>query len=109
MGYGLSLREDVSEVPGAQHIPQGGGRQQPGQIIEGPVLDLEGMLPGRPAVVVHVGHGADGVLHLIRKQFLYLLWTFSEAYQQYLVVHYCIDEDCHRILGQNLAAEFGQF
>ena len=43
------------------------------------LLDLEGMLPGRPAVVVHVSHGADWVLHLIRKQYI-----FSESHQQYL-------------------------
>ena len=37
---------------------------------------------GRPAVVVHVGHGAGGVLHLI--------------------VHDGVDEDGHAVFGQDL-------
>ena len=45
---GLPVRQDVAQVPGAQHIPQGGGGQQ----------------PGGPAVVVHVGHGADRILKI---------------------------------------------
>ena len=36
LGYGLPLREDVSQVPGAQDVPQGGSGQQPGQNSEGP-------------------------------------------------------------------------
>ena len=47
LSYGLSVREDVSEVPGAKDVPQGGGGQQ----------------PGGPAVVVHVGHGTDWILN----------------------------------------------
>ena len=46
--------------------PKRGGRQQ----------------PGRAAVVVHVGHGVDGVGHL--------------------VVHDGVDKHCHRVLGQDL-------
>ena len=45
---GLSVRQDVPQVPGAQHVPQGGGGQQ----------------SGGPAVVVHVGHGADRILEI---------------------------------------------
>ena len=43
---GLPVGEDIAEVAGPQHVPQRGGGQQ----------------PGRAAVVVHVGHGADRVL-----------------------------------------------
>ena len=43
---GLPVGEDIAEVAGPQHVPQRGGSQQ----------------PGRAAVVVHVGHGADRVL-----------------------------------------------
>ena len=46
---GLPVGEDVAEVAGPQHVPQRGGRQQ----------------PGRAAVVVHVGHGVDSVLNLV--------------------------------------------
>ena len=46
---GLPVRQDVAQVPGAQHIPQGGGGQQ----------------PGGPAVVVHVGHGTDAVIDFV--------------------------------------------
>ena len=49
-----------------QHVPQGGGGQK----------------PGGAAKVVHVGHGVDGVLHL--------------------VVHDPIDKHRHRVLGQDL-------
>ena len=63
---GLPVGQDVAQVPGAQHIPQGGGGQQ----------------PGGPAVVVHVGHGVDGVLHL--------------------VVHDGVDKHRHGVLGQDL-------
>ena len=27
------------------------------------------LVPGRPAIVVHVGHGTDGILHLIKKHY----------------------------------------
>ena len=60
------MRQDFSESHCAQHISQGGGGQQ----------------PGGPAVVVHVGHGVDGVLHL--------------------VVHDGIDEHCHAVLREDL-------
>ena len=38
--------------------------------------------PGRAAVIVHIGHGVDGVGHL--------------------VVHDGVDKHCHRVLSQNL-------
>ena len=31
-GDGLPLRQDLGQVPGAQHIPQGGGGQKPGGV-----------------------------------------------------------------------------
>ena len=62
------------------------------------LLEVEGMLPGRPAIVVHVGHGTDGVLHLNIKHHSLLMFH----YQQYLIVHNCIDEHCHAVLGKNL-------
>ena len=46
MGDGLPVREDVPEVPGAQHVPQGGGGQQ----------------LSRARIVINIGHGAGGVL-----------------------------------------------
>ena len=46
LSNGLSLGQNVPEVPGPQHVPQRGGGQQ----------------LGRAAVVVHVGDGARGVL-----------------------------------------------
>ena len=66
IGNLLSSRQYFSQRHCPQHIPQGGGGQQ----------------PGGPAVVVHVGHGVDGVLHL--------------------VVHDGVDEHRHRVLGQDL-------
>ena len=46
MGDGLPVCEDVPEVPGAQHVPQGGGGQQ----------------LSRARIVINIGHGAGGVL-----------------------------------------------
>ena len=53
---GLPVGEDIAEVAGPQHVPQRGGGQQ----------------PGRAAVVVHVGHGADRILerYIFLKQLL---------------------------------------
>ena len=62
----LSMRQYLSQSHGAQHIPQSGGGQQ----------------PGGPAVVVHVGHGVDGVGHL--------------------VVHDGVHENRHAVLCQDL-------
>ena len=59
-------RKNFSESHGSQHVPQRGGGQQ----------------PRRPSVVVHVGHGVDGVLHL--------------------VVHDGVHKHRHAVLGQDL-------
>ena len=45
----LPMRQYLSQGHRAQDVPQSGGSQQ----------------PGGSAVVVHVGHGVDGVLHLV--------------------------------------------
>ena len=66
---GLPVRQDVAQVPGAQHIPQGGGGQQ----------------PGGPAVVVHVGHGADRVLE--HQIFLNIEYIFFEC-SRYILLFY---------------------
>ena len=60
------MRQYLSQSHGAQHIPQSGGGQQ----------------PGGPAVVVHVGHGVDGVLDL--------------------EVHDAVDKNGHWVLRENL-------
>ena len=46
---GFTLRQNVPQVHGPQHVPQRGGGQQ----------------PGGAAVVVHVGHGVGRVGHLV--------------------------------------------
>ena len=46
---GLSVTENIPQGHRAQHIPQSGGRQQ----------------PGGPAVVVHVRNGVRSVGHLV--------------------------------------------
>ena len=48
-GDGLSLREDVPQVAGTEDVPQSGGRQE----------------SRGAAVIVHVGDGQGGVLHLV--------------------------------------------
>ena len=68
----FSLTENVSQGHCSQHIPQSGGGQQ----------------PGGPAVVVHVGHGVDGVLHL--------------------VVHDGVHKHRHAVLGQDLQLQTNQ-
>lgn len=62
----LTVREDLRQVLGAQDVPQGGLSQQPGGGVG----------------VVDVGHGQDGVLHL--------------------VVDHAVHADRHRVFGQNL-------
>ena len=49
MSYRLPLRQDVPEVLCPEHVPEGGGGQQ----------------PRGAAVVVHVRDGARRVLHLV--------------------------------------------
>ena len=66
----LSITENISQGHRTQHIPQSGGGQQ----------------SRGPAVVVHVGHGVDGVGHL--------------------VVHDGVDEHCHRVFRQDLKGLF---
>ena len=65
-GDGFSLRQNLSKIHRPEDVPQGGGGQQ----------------PGRPAVVVNVGHGMDSVGHL--------------------VVHDGVDEHRHRVFGEDL-------
>ena len=48
-GQRLPLREDVAQCEGAQHVPQGGGGQQ----------------PGGSTVVINIGYRVDGVSHLV--------------------------------------------
>ena len=60
------MTEDLPQSHGAQDIPQGGGSKE----------------PGRAAVVVHIGHGVDGICHS--------------------VVHDGVDKHCHRVFGQDL-------
>ena len=60
------MRQYLSQSHGSQDIPESGGCQQ----------------PGGPAVVVHVGHGVDGVLHL--------------------EVHDAVDKNGYRVLRENL-------
>ena len=48
---GLPVAEDLGEVPGAEHVPQRGGGQQ----------------PGGPVVVVVVADRAQGVRHLAQE------------------------------------------
>lgn len=62
----LTVRKDLCQVLSAQDIPQGGLSQQPGGGVG----------------IVDVGHGQDGVLHL--------------------VVDHAVHTDSHRVLGQNL-------
>ena len=69
---GFSVGENVAEVAGSQHVPQRGGGQQ----------------PGGAAVVVHVGHGVNGVLHL--------------------VVHDGVHKHRHAVLGQDLQLQTNQ-
>lgn len=46
-GYSLSVGQQLRQVFGSKHIPQGGLSQQ----------------PRRPVCIVHIGHGRDGALY----------------------------------------------
>ena len=69
-GNNFPLTEYFPEVHGAQHVPECGGSQQ----------------PRRAAVVVHVCHRVDRVLHF--------------------VIHDGVDKHCYAVFGQDLGGKF---
>ena len=87
MGDRLPVGEDVPEVPGAQHVPQGGGGQK----------------LGGARVIIHIGHGTGRVLEC-QMEIIGDTGRICLA-DLYFVIHYCIHKDCHAIFCQYLHFE----
>ena len=80
---GLPVAEDLGEVPGAEHVPQRGGGQQ----------------PGGPVVVVVVADRAQGVGHLAQEGQLAIVRVLHSVH---LVVDHGVHVDGDAVPGEDL-------